>query len=182
MIKHWALLRAPGSFRTDLCSGPVFALTTPSKASIVLHPDHPANDSHSEAPLTNPRTQRTQNHRVARAPAQHPAGRPRTPHSPDGGRFGSLHLQVIRLVVHLELGEHQRDGVSRVGEDGPLALPVPGAGGADGAHPGGVGPAQEVGAGDEAAGATQGAAAGVLRCQSTDQKGQRGSGCCVRTT
>ena len=163
-----------------------FALTTPSKDSLVLHPDPSQRFTQQGISRKSPDTERrhTNASGPATGPASEPGGRsltlatgpgsvdqPPQLHSPDGGRLGSLHLQVIRLVVHLEFGEHQRDGVSRVGQDGPLAVPVAVAtGAADGADPRGVAAAaaQEVGAGDEAAGAAQGASAGVLRCQSTD--------------
>ena len=192
MIKDF---RAPGSTRQTCAVGcPVFALITPLKDSLVLHPDHSANDLHSKEPLANPRTRgvnrTTTSGPTRQSAASDPAAVCLTPaagrgqslspppqriHSPDGGRFGSLHLQVIRLVVHLELGEDQRDGVPRVRQDGPLAVPVAGVTGGDGADPRGGAAAQEVGAGDEAAGATQSASAGVLRCQSTDE-GQSVSG------
>lgn len=42
--------------------------------------------------------------------------------SPDGWWFRSFHFQVVWLLLHLKLGEHQGDGVTRICQDGPPTL------------------------------------------------------------
>lgn len=42
--------------------------------------------------------------------------------SPYRWRLWSLHLQVVELVVHLEVSEDERNGVSGIGHDGPRTL------------------------------------------------------------
>lgn len=92
--------------------------------------------------------------------------------SPDGGRFRSLHLQVIRLLFHLKISEHKRDGVPWISQNGPLTLPAAAqASSTDtSADTGGV-TAREIGTEDEPAGAPQGATTRVLRCQSPKREG-----------
>lgn len=101
--------------------------------------------------------------------------------SPDRRRLRSFNLQVIGLLFHLELGEDEGDGIARICQYGPLTLPTAAeaTGGAASATAT-TSPstkrvtAGEIKAGDEAAGAPQGATARVLRCQSPKRNAGRG--------
>lgn len=86
---------------------------------------------------------------------------------PDGRRLGPADLQEIVALLQLEVGEDQRDGVPRLGQDGPGAVGVvPVLGG-------------EVRAGDGAAGPPQSPSAGALRC-GTEQRDSHCSSACTQ--
>lgn len=87
--------------------------------------------------------------------------------SPDGWQFRSLYFQIIRLLLHLKFCENQGDGVPRICQDGPLTLPTAAQASSTTTSASARGfTAGEIEAGDEPAGAPQGASACVLRCQS----------------
>lgn len=96
--------------------------------------------------------------------------------SPDGWQFRSLNFQIIRLLLHLKFSENQGDGVPRICQNGPLTLPTAAKASSTftSASTGGV-TAGDVEAGYEPAGAPQGAAARVLRCQSPKRKAEWGA-------
>lgn len=71
---------------------------------------------------------------------------------PEGGAFGPRDFQKVVTILQLEVNEDQGDGVSQLGQDSPGAVGVV------------VVLRGEVGAGDDAALAPQGPAAGVVRC------------------
>lgn len=106
--------------------------------------------------------------------------------SPDWRRLRSFNLQIIWLLLHLEFGEDEGDGIAWICQYGPLTLPTAAEATGSAASTTATSPrtrrvtAGEIKAGDEATGAPQGAAARVLRCQSpktdTDMgEGERGS-------
>lgn len=105
----------------------------------------------------------------------------RRSNSPDRRRLRSFNLQIIGLLLHLELGEDEGDGIAWICQYGPLTLPTAAeaTGGATSAAAT-ASPstrrvtAGEIKAGDEATGAPQGAAARVLRCQSPKRNAGRG--------
>lgn len=45
-------------------------------------------------------------------------------HLPDGRGLGAADLQEVVPLLQLEVGEHQRDGVPGLGQDGPRAVSV----------------------------------------------------------
>lgn len=71
--------------------------------------------------------------------------------SPNRWRLGSFHLQVVELAVHLKVSEDKRNGVSRVGHDGPCTLSAV------------LVVVLEVRAGNHATGTPEGSSARVLR-------------------
>lgn len=91
--------------------------------------------------------------------------------SPDGWRFRSLNFQIIRLFLHLKFSENQGDGVPWICQDGPLTLPTAAQASSTSTSASARGvTAGDIEAGDEPAGAPQGATARVLRCQSPKRK------------
>lgn len=91
--------------------------------------------------------------------------------SPDCCRFRSLYFQIIRLLLHLKFSENQGDGVPRICQDGPLTLPTAAQASSTSTSASARRlTAGEIEAGDEPAGAPQGATARVLRCQSPERK------------
>lgn len=95
--------------------------------------------------------------------------------SPDGWWLRSFDFQIIRLLLHLKFCEHQGDGVPRVRQDGPLTLPTaPQASSPSASASTRRVTAGEIKAGNEPAGAPQGAATRVLRCQSPKRETGRG--------
>lgn len=95
--------------------------------------------------------------------------------SPDGWLLGTFYFQIIRLFLHLKFGEHQRDGVARICQYGPLTFPAAAqpSGSTTSGRASGV-TIGEIEAGDEPAGAPQGATTRVLSCQSPRQKNMVG--------
>lgn len=93
--------------------------------------------------------------------------------SPDGWQFRSLDFQIIRLLLHLKFSENQGNGVPWVCQDGPLTLPTAAKATSTSTSTSARGvTAREIKAGDEPAGAPQGATARVLRCQSPKKKAE----------